>query len=107
MKFSVVALTTLVTTLGLAVPGMAQIRNPSQDFFDQGRERLEREIQVLQSEPTNSEQSQKKPQSEPLLEVSPDVGGDRIGPLNDLKKPNVKPGEVETPQSQPNPLHKS
>lgn len=51
MKFEVVALTTLLSTMGITVPVMAQIQRPSQDFFDQGRQRLEREIQILQGRP--------------------------------------------------------
>jgi hypothetical protein len=107
MKFGIVALTTLITTIGLAVPVNAQIRRPSQDFFDQGRERLEREIQGLQGEPSNSEQSLKKPQAEPLLEVSPLPGSDRIQPPNQVEIPKPVPSEDETPSQKPDEVNNS
>ena len=78
--------------MGLAVPVSAQIRNPSQDFFEQGRDRLEREIHVLQENSPNLEQSNQKPQSKPLLEVRPSPGSTT----------NEKPNAVEIPQQQPN-----
>jgi hypothetical protein len=107
MKFGIVALTTLITTMGLAVPVTAQIRRPSQDFFDQGRERLEREIQVLQGEPSNSEQSLKKPQTERLLEVSPLPESDRIQPPNEVEIRKPVPSEVETPSQKPDEVNNS
>lgn len=71
MKSGAIALTILLYSMGLAVPVMAQLRNPSQDFFERGREQLEREIQVLQGESPDSEQSRQQPDSEPLLDVRP------------------------------------
>lgn len=71
MKYRVVALTTLLTTIGLTVPVMAQIQRPSQDFFDQGRQQLEREIKLLQGTPIDIEETLPNRQSEPLLEVRP------------------------------------
>ena len=91
MKIRVVAFTILVTTLGLTVPVTAQIRNPSQDFFEQGRERLEREIQILQTEPFSLEGKLEASPSEPALEVSP-------SPVN---SPNENPNGEETPSQQP------
>jgi hypothetical protein len=92
MKIKVVAFTVFVTTLGLTVPGMAQIRNPSQDFFEQGRERLEREIQILQTEPFTIEGNLEASPSEPAIEVSP-------SPVNPA---NQNPNQEETPSQQPN-----
>jgi hypothetical protein len=91
MKPKVITLTILLTYIGLITPVAAQIRNPSQDFFEQGRERVEREIQLLQSKPENTEENQQKPKSEPLLEVlpSPEVF------------PNQKPTQGEIPKQQP------
>ncbi len=91
MKVKVVALTLLVATMGVAVPVMAQTRNPSQDFFEQGRDQLEREIQNLQTQPITLEDKVDTPPSEPLLEVSP-------APTNPA---NEKPNQVETPNQQP------
>lgn len=56
MKASILALVTLVATTSLATPATAQrvsvpripiIRSESQDFFKQGREQFEGEIQFL------------------------------------------------------------
>lgn len=66
MKLSVVLITGIVMLIGLSVPVIAQINRPSQDFFEQGREQLEREIQILREETPNT---QKNP--EPVLKVSP------------------------------------
>ena len=92
MKSGRVALTTLLlTTIGLSLPVMAQIRNPSQDFFEQGREQLEREIESLQEESTESQQNPQKPQSTPILEINP-------SPDNDSTQ---KPAEDEIPSQKP------
>ncbi len=91
-KSGIVALTVLVSTIGLIVPVAAQIRNPSQDFFEQGRERLEREIQQIQTNTDNSEENQQKPKSEPLLEVLP----------SPESSPTQKPRDLETPMQKPN-----
>ncbi|MGB5959471.1 MAG: hypothetical protein WBG73_02335 [Coleofasciculaceae cyanobacterium] len=69
MKLAVVLITGIVTIIGLSVPVIAQINRPSQDFFEQGREQLEREIQILRESPNTPENPQKTP--EPVLEVSP------------------------------------
>lgn len=97
MKFGVVALTTLLTAIGLAVPVTAQIQRPSQEFFEQGREQLEREIQNLQQAPSDSEGSLQKPRSEPVLEVSP----------SPESTPRQKPNEDETPKQKPNEVDNS
>lgn len=70
MKFGVVLITTIVTIMGVNITVIAQINRPSQDFFEQGREQLEREIKILREESPNTPQNpQKTP--EPILEVSP------------------------------------
>lgn len=90
MNIKLVLVSTLIGTIGLTVPVTAQIRNPSQDFFDRGREQLEREIQVLQGEGGAFilEGNLEQPTSEPLLEVSP--------------SPTETPAAVETPYQPPN-----
>ncbi len=97
MKFGVVALTTLLTAIGLAVPVTAQIKRPSQEFFEQGRDQLEREIQNLQQAPSDSQGSLEKPRSEPVLEVSP----------SPESTPSQKPNEDETPTHKPNEVDNS
>lgn len=92
MNIKVVLLSTLIGTTGLTVPVMAQIRNPSQDFFDRGREQLEREIQVLQGESINLGVNLEKQPSEPILDTSPIP----------IPSPSETPNEVETPTQQPN-----
>ena len=92
MKTRVAALTSLIATIGLTVPVAAQIRNPAQDFFDQGREQLEREIQVLQAEPFMLQENLEKPASQPLLDVSPAL----------TNPPSEQPQQVEPPTEQPN-----
>jgi len=89
MNIKLVLLSTLIGTIGLTVPVTAQIRNPSQDFFDRGREQLEQEIQVLQGEGEafNLEGKLEQPPLEPILEVSP--------------SPSETPDAVETPSQQP------
>lgn len=88
MNIKLVLVSTLIGTIGLTVPVTAQIRNPSQDFFDRGREQLEREIQVLQGESLNLQGNLEQPPSEPILEVSP--------------SPTETPAAVETPNQPPN-----
>ena len=94
MKLTVVVLTTIVTTTSLSVPVIAQITRPSQDFFEQGRERLEREIQTLQEESLNSQRNPQKPPAEPILEVSP-------SPTPSER--NQKPPQVAPPNPKPKP----
>lgn len=90
MNIKLILVSTLIGTIGLTVPVTAQIRNPSQDFFDRGREQLEREIQVLQGagEPFSLEGNLEQPPSEPILEVSP--------------SPTETPAAVEAPNQPPN-----
>lgn len=92
MKYLLVILTTFVATIGLSTPVMAQIRTPSQDFFEQGRVQLERELQILQGQTSESPQDEQKPESKPLLEVAPTPSSDT----------NQKPNQGETPQEKPN-----
>ena len=96
MNIKLVLLSTLIGIIGLTVPVMAQIRNPSQDFFDQGREQLEREIQVLQGESLNLGDSLEKRPSEPILDASPAP----------TPSPSEMPNELETPSQQPNQVDK-
>jgi len=49
------------------------IRSDSQDFFNQGRERLEREIQILNQERFSP--------STPLLKVEENLKGENISPV--------------------------
>lgn len=90
MNIKLVLLSTLIGTLSLTVPVTAQIRNLSQDFFDRGREQLEREIQVLQGESFKLPGNLDQQTSEPILEVSP--------------SPSETPDAVETPSQPPNPV---
>lgn len=69
MKLAVVLITGIVTIIGLSIPVIAQINRPSQDFFEQGREQLERQIQILQESPNTPQNPQQTP--EPVLKVSP------------------------------------
>ncbi|MCP2732591.1 hypothetical protein [Limnofasciculus baicalensis] len=92
MKYPLIVLTAFVATIGLTIPAIAQIRTPSQDFFEQGRVQLERELQILQEETSESPQDEQKPESKPLLEVTPTPSSDT----------NQKPNQVETPQEKPN-----
>lgn len=76
MKLGIVFITELVTFIALNVPVIAQINRPSQDFFNQGREQLEREIQILREESTNTEENtEKKP--EPVLQILPSPDHER------------------------------
>jgi len=71
MNYKVLALTTLLTTMGFALPGTAQNQNRSQDFFEQGWEQIEREIEILREKPLEEEANSQSPESEPLLDVQP------------------------------------
>lgn len=81
MNSRIVTFTTLLASLNLALPVSAQILRPSQEFFEEGREQLEQEIQILQIDPfdLDAESSQdpdldeslQQGESEPLLEVQP------------------------------------
>jgi hypothetical protein len=90
MKLMVVLSTAIVLIIGLNIPGIAQINRPSQDFFEQGREQLEREIQILREESPNAqENTQKKP--EPVLQVSPSPD----------QEPQPQPSPSATPKPRP------
>lgn len=72
MKCTLVILTTGFTTLGLIGQATAQIRTPTQEFFEQGLQQVEREIQLLQGERSVTEENhQQQPKSKPLLEINP------------------------------------
>ena len=71
MNYKVLAITTLLTTMGFALPGTAQNQNRSQDFFEQGWEQIEREIEILREKPLEEEAKSQSPESEPLLDVQP------------------------------------
>jgi hypothetical protein len=103
MKFEVVALTTLLSTMGITVPVTAQIQRPSQDFFDQGRQRLEREIQILQGGPLDIGESLQEVQSEPSLEVPPSPESYPSAEQNEVETSSQKkPNEVNNAELQPN-----
>lgn len=87
LKFTLVLLTTIVTAISIIAPVIAQINRPSQDFFDQGREQLEREIQILQDSPNTPQNPQRKPT--PILEVSPSPDHER--------KPQPLPSKTPLP----------
>jgi hypothetical protein len=98
MKYPLIVLTAFVATIGLSTPAIAQIRTPSQDFFEQGRVQLERELEILQGETSSLQEDEQKPESKPLLEVTPTPSSDT----------NQKPNQVETPQEKPNqPINKT
>jgi hypothetical protein len=90
MNIKAIALTTLVATIGSTVPATAQRRNPSQEFFEQGWERLEREIQILQAEPLKPRVNLEKPPSQPVLEVSPSPANLPSKQPNELEKPSPR-----------------
>jgi hypothetical protein len=77
--------------MGLTVPATAQIRRPSQEFFEEGREQLEREIQILQQ--PSVELNLQETDSEPLLEVSPSPENSRIQQPNEVEPPSLQPNE--------------
>lgn len=95
MKCRIVALTTLLATMALTVPVTAQIQNPSQEFFEQGREQLEREIEILQQEPLDFEQNLEDSPVEPELEVPPSPTSDSSQKPNEVETPSEKPNEVK------------
>jgi hypothetical protein len=55
MKLSATIYLTWLAIISMAAPVAAQLRSPSQDFFEQGWEQLEREIQNLQTNPPATE----------------------------------------------------
>jgi hypothetical protein len=100
MKFSSVAVSTILMLVGLAIPVIAQLQRPSQDFFNQGRDQLEREIQVIQNESSNSPQNPQKSPSEPILEISPTPTSDASGGRSHR---NQQPLPLENPSPTPTP----
>jgi hypothetical protein len=104
MNIKLILVSTLIGTIGLTVPVTAQIRNPSQDFFDRGREQLEREIQVLQGagEPFSLEGNLEQPASEPILEVSPSPTTFPSETQDGVETPSPQPNQVETKSYQGN-----
>lgn len=100
MKIKVISSIIILTAVDFTVPVVAQIQRPSQDFFNQGREQLEREIQVIQSESSNSPQNLQKPQSEPILEISPSPTSDAFGGSQSDHR-NQQPDPVATPSPTP------
>ncbi|HBE17252.1 MAG TPA: hypothetical protein DEG17_27530 [Cyanobacteria bacterium UBA11149] len=92
MKYPLFILTAIISTIALTIPAIAQIRTPSQDFFEQGRELLERELQLLQGQNSELPEEGNKPESKPLLEVTPTPSEDD----------NQNPDAVETPEAKPN-----
>ncbi len=95
MKLGDVALTALLIIISSTAPVMAQIRNPSQDFFERGWEQLEQEIQILQGEQPNPDGNLEKVPPKPLLEVSPSPSNSPNQPINEIESPSQQPGEVE------------
>lgn len=93
MKYTIATSITLLATMSFAAPGTAQIQNRPQDFFEQGRERLEREIETLQTEALEEADSQAQ-EAEPLLEVNPSPEGEsRETPADEQETPNQKPDQ--------------
>lgn len=93
MNYKAVVLLTLLTTIGFTLPATAQIQNPSQDFFEQGWEQLEREIEILREKPLTEETNQSA-ESEPLLEVKPNPATE-FRPLDEEETPIETPDEIE------------
>lgn len=71
MQFKIFILTTMFATLGFTFPVAAQSRNSSQHFFGQGWESLEREIEILQRECSDSEELDQETESVSSLEINP------------------------------------
>jgi hypothetical protein len=90
MNYKVVVLITFFTTIGFAVPGTAQIQNRSQDFFDQGWEQIEREIEILREKPLEEEANSQSPESEPLLDVQPSPVNQSGEPLDEEESPTTE-----------------
>ena len=91
MKFKFIALTTVVATIGLTAEFAAVARTPSQEFFEQGWQQLEQEIQILQGGNSGVDENLQPIESQPLLEVNPSPSPEA----------NQQPDEVETPSQQP------
>lgn len=76
-----------LATIGMVAPVTAQLRSPSQDFFEQGWEQLEREIQNLQTTPPAAE----------LLEEADLNPTPEVCPV-DEREACPEPSRNETPQ---------
>ncbi|MBD1807970.1 hypothetical protein H6F98_21305 [Microcoleus sp. FACHB-SPT15] len=104
MNYKVVVLITFFTTIGFTVPGTAQIQNRSQDFFEQGWEQIEREIEILREKPLEEEANSQSPESEPLLDVKPSPVNQSGEPLDEEEIPTTESENTEnlnSNQSQP------
>jgi hypothetical protein len=89
MNYKVLAITTVLTTMGFALPGTAQNQNRSQDFFEQGWEQIEREIEILREKPLEEEANSQSPESEPLLDVQPSPTSQSGEPLDEEEIPTT------------------
>ena len=90
MNYKVIVLITVFTTIGFAVPGTAQIQNRSQDFFEQGWEQIEREIEILREKPLEEQADSQSPESRPLLEVRPSPAIQSGEPLDEEEIPTTE-----------------
>lgn len=95
MNYKVVVVITLFTTIGFAVPGTAQIQNRSQDFFEQGWEQIEREIEILREKPLEEEANSQSPESQPLLDIRPSAASQSGEQLDEEAIPSEKPKETD------------
>lgn len=96
MKFTIVILTTVVTTIGIAGQGMAQARTPSQEFFEQGWQQLEREIRTLQDEnPEAEENLQRQSGGKPILDVNPTAESEPRPEIEGIEELNSQPDPVD------------
>jgi hypothetical protein len=104
MKCRLFALTTLLATISFTSPVTAQFNNPSQDFFEQGRDRLEREIETLQQESLDWELTPQDAGSKPLLEASPSPApaSNSSQPSNETQTSDQQPNEANPPSQQLN-----
>jgi len=96
MKFKRVILTTIVTTIGITSQTMAQARTPTQEFFQEGWDQLEREIRILQEDKPEAEESlQQESETEPLLEVNPTAESETRPEMEEIEPPNVQSEPVD------------
>lgn len=96
MKFKRVILTTIVTTIGITGQAIAQAKMPTQEFFQEGWEQLEREIRILQEDKPKAEESlQQESETEPLLEVNPTVDSETRPEMEEIEPPNVQSEPVD------------
>jgi len=96
MKFTIVILTTILTTIGITSGAMVQARTPTQEFFEQGWDQLEREIRILQQDNPEAEESlQQESETEPLLEVNPTADSETRLEIEGIEPPNSQPDPVD------------